>query len=113
MSATATDQPIEGTASGPNPDTGKMFEIPRAKVTIDETDPNVLKLSFSGTVELDRASPDQVAFYNNLKAGREADLKVTVYVAGPQNTHRRDSEGNVDAVVQTKSLRVTDVVHSG
>jgi hypothetical protein len=33
---------------------------------------------------------------------------IDAFVAGPKNTHRRDSDGNVDAVVQTKSL----VVHS-
>ena len=38
-----------------------------------------------------------------------ADLVVTVHVAGAKMRHRRDSEGDVDAVVQTKSLIVTDV----
>lgn len=87
---------------------GKLIEVPRVAVIVDEADPNILKLSFSGSIELDRAKPADVAFYNKLTAGRDAELEVTAFVAGPKNTHRRDSDGNVDAVVQTKSL----VIHS-
>lgn len=100
--------PIEGTATGENPDTGRIFDVPRVAIAVDEADPGVLKLAFSGSIELDRAKPDDVAFYNSLKAGKDTALSVTVFCAGPKNSHRRDPEGNVDAVVQTKSL----IVHS-
>ena len=93
---------------GQDAEKGKLFEVPRVAVTIDEADPGVLKLAFSGSIELDRANADDVAFYNSLKAGRDADLSVSVFCAGPKNSHHRDAEGNVDAVVQTKSL----IVHS-
>lgn len=93
---------------GEDAEKGKLFEVPRVAVTVDEADPGVLKLAFSGQVELDRSKSDDVAFYNSLKAGKNADLNVQVFVAGPKNSHRRDSDGNVDAVVQTKSL----IVHS-
>jgi hypothetical protein len=96
------------TITGEDIEKGKLFEVPRAQVVIDEADPGVLKLSFSGSIELDRADPSDVSFYNSLKAGTDAGLSVECFVAGPKNTHRRDSEGNVDAVVQTKSL----IVHS-
>jgi hypothetical protein len=98
----------DGTASGNDPDKGKLFEIPRIAVLIDETDPGVIKLAFSGSIELDRTKADDVSFYNQLAAGKNIDLEVQAFVKGPQNTHRRDSDGLVDAVVQTKSL----VVHS-
>jgi len=92
----------------PDPDTGQLLKMPRAAVFVDESDPGVLKLAFSGQIELNRADPGDVDVYNALKAGTDAELAVTVFVAGPRNSHRRDSEGNVDAVVQTKSL----IVHS-
>lgn len=93
----------------PDPDKGKLFEVPRVKVILDDTDPTVLKIAFAGNIELERNVADQVELYNGLKAGRVANLAVTVFVAGPKKTHRRDSEGDVDAIVETKSLIVTDV----
>ena len=92
-----------------NPETGKLFEVPRVKVIVDESDPTVLKLSFSGSIDLERSQASDVDFYNRLKDGKTADLKISVHVAGAKTAHRRDSEGDVDAVVQTKSLIVTDV----
>jgi hypothetical protein len=100
---------VEGTATGEDADAGKLFEVPRVKVIVDESDPNVIKLAFSGSVELDREFAQQVEFFNGLKAGQSTELIVTVHVAGATQRHRRDSEGIVDAVVQTKSLVVTDV----
>jgi hypothetical protein len=106
---TGADEDLaEGTASGPDADKGKLFEVPRVAVLIDEADPGVIKLAFSGSVELDRSNADDVAFYNRLKAGKDVSLDIEAFVAGPKNSHRRDSDGNVDAVVQTKSL----IVHS-
>lgn len=92
-----------------DPDTGKLFEVPRAKVIVDLTDPTVLKLAFSGAVDLDRGNAKQVDFYNKLRAGDPAEMVVSVHVAGAKQIHRRDGEGDVDAIVQTKSLIVSDV----
>lgn len=100
---TGADEP-----DGQDPDKGKLFDVPRVKVILDEADPTILKLAFSGSIELDRAIADDVAFYNRLKAGESVELHVTAHVAGAKTTHHRDSEGDVDAVVQTKSL----IVHS-
>ena len=109
--AVAVDDPkvVDGTTGGEDAEKGKLFEVPRAAVTLDESDPNVIKLAFSGGVELDRGDATDVEFYNALKAGSYRDVKVTVFVAGPQNVHRRDSEGDVDAIVQTKALKITDI----
>lgn len=87
---------------------GKLIELPRVAVIVDEADPGVIKLKFRGQIELDRGKPDDVTFYNQLVAGKNADLAVSVFVSSAPNTHRRDSDGNVDAVVQTKTL----IVHS-
>ena len=99
----------EGTTRGEDIERGQLFDVPRVKVLVDESDPNVLKLSVRGAVELDRTNREQVEFYNALKAGHEAELVVTVHVAGSRKVHRRDSEGDVDAIVETKSCVVTDV----
>lgn len=92
-----------------DPDAGKLFNVPRIAVDLDDSDPTVLKISFSGSVELDRARKVDVEFFNSLKAGKARDLEIGVHVAGAKTAHRRDSEGDVDAVVQTKSLIVTDL----
>jgi hypothetical protein len=102
-------QLVEGTSKGEDADKGKMFDVPRVGIVIDDSDPTVIKLAFSGSVELDRGTAKEVEFYNGLKAGESAELVVTVHTAGAQMRHRRDSEGDVDSVVQTKSLVVSDV----
>lgn len=85
----------------------KLFEL-RA-ITIDETQPNILKLSFGGSIELTRTEAEWVDFFNKLADGKVATLKLGVFVAGSKKTYRRDGEGNVDAIVQTKSVKITDV----
>lgn len=110
MSAAAVETPpAAGTTGGEDPEEGKLFEVPRVAVIIDESDPDVLKVAFSGQIEIERGDGKQVAWYNGLVAGQYHDLKITTAVAGAKTTHRRDGEGDVDAVVQTKSLIVTDV----
>lgn len=117
MSATTQDPPagFAETPSGvdpePDPDTGKLFDVPRVNVIVDDTDPTLLKLAFNGSVEIERGDKEWVDFYNTLRHGRSSDLTVTVHVAGTKKTHRRDSEGDVDAIVETKSLTVTDIQH--
>jgi hypothetical protein len=101
---TATD----GQPDGQDVEKGKLFEGPRVGVIIDETDPTVLRLAFSGKIELERSNAGDVEIYNALKAGETRTLSLDVHVAGAKTTHRRDGEGDVDAVVQTKSL----IVHS-
>jgi hypothetical protein len=109
----ATEQiaapPADFDATGENPDTGRIFGVPRVAVVVDEADPNVIKLKFGGQIELDRAKPDDVAFFNSLQAGKNFDLPVSGHVAGSKKTHRHDSEGNVDAVVESKSLVISNV----
>jgi hypothetical protein len=101
--------PIEGASVTGDPDLGKLFDVPRIAVIVDESDPSVLKLAFSGQYELDRTNQQQVEAYNRLLAGESRELSVTVHVAGATMRHRRDAEGFVDAIVQTKSLVVSDV----
>jgi hypothetical protein len=110
MSAVAIENgAIEGATSGPDPDRGRLFDVPRVSVLTDEADPTVLKLAFSGSIELDRSNAEQVAFYNALIHGETTEVAVAVFIAGAKKTHRRDAEGEVDAIVETKSVVVGEV----
>jgi len=110
--STAIDEQIDTDrqtdVDGQDADKGKLFEVPRVAVIIDNSDPTVLKLSFSGGIDLDRTTATDVELYNKLRDGTTVTLTIDAHVAGAKTVHRRDSEGDVDAVVQTKSL----IVHS-
>lgn len=102
--------PATGTATGEDAEKGKLFDVPRVAIIVDDSDPTVLKLSFSGSIELDRSIKEQAEIFNRLAAGNVAHLRIVSYVkSGPTNVHRRDSEGNVDAIVASKSLVITDI----
>lgn len=106
----AEEELAEGTSAGEDADKGKLFEVPRVAVVVDESDPSVLKIAFSGSIELDRAKPNDVSFYNDLAAGKGTVLQIEAHVAGATRRHRRDSEGDVDAIVETKSLIIHSIV---
>ena len=93
----------------PNADKGQLFEVPRVTVLMDDSDPTILKLAFSGSYELDRDNAGQVEAYNRLRAGQEALLSLTVRVVGAQKHHRLDSEGDLADIVEAKRLTVVDV----
>jgi hypothetical protein len=101
--------PVDGASVGEDAERGKLFDVPRIGILLDESDPTVLKLAFSGSVEFDRSNASQVEFYNRLLVAAEDSIVVTVYAVGTKKTHRRDTEGDVDAIVETKSLVVSDV----
>lgn len=83
-------------------ETGRLFELPA--IDVDESNPSSITIAFSGSIVLDRSQKDDADLYNKLKHGKVFSLNVSGLVAGSKKTHRRDSEGNVDAVVETKSL---------
>lgn len=89
---------------------GQLFELPA--ITIDESNPTAILIAFSGSVTLDRSQKSDADIYNSLKHGKLFDLQLSGLVTGSKKTHRRDSEGNVDAVVETKSL-VIDSISDG
>jgi hypothetical protein len=86
---------------------GKLFEMPA--IEIDESNPTAITIAFSGSVTLDRGQKADADIYNRLKHGKPFDLNVSGLVAGSKKTHRRDSEGNVGAVVETKSLVIDSI----
>lgn len=89
----------------------KLFEIPPVKH--DKTKPTLIKVSVSGSIKLDMSQAADIAFYNALEAGKLIELPTSFFVASTKKTHRRDSDGNVDAVPETKSLVVDGVTYDG
>ncbi len=104
-----TDGTQQQPALEPDAEKGKLFDLPRVKVAVDESDPSLLKVSFSGGVKIERGSEEWVEFYNGLRVGKTAEIRVGVFIAGAPKTHRRSKEGDVDAIVETKSIVVTDI----
>lgn len=103
--------PEDVVVEGEDPESGRLFTIPRTAIELDDTDPTHLKLSFSGSIELDRNNEAQTETFNKLTAGKVTHLKIVAYTkSGPNSVHRRDSDGNIDAIVASKSLVITDIL---
>jgi hypothetical protein len=111
MSATAIDPTTQQNDDYTEQPDGqlKAVDVPRVGILVDETDPTVIRVTFSGKVDLERGTKSDVEFFNQLRAGKPFELTIAGHVAGAKTTHRRDSEGDVDAVVQSKSLVVDSV----
>jgi len=86
---------------------GKLFELPA--IEIDESNPTAITIAFAGSIVLDRSQASDAAVYNGLKHGKAFELTVSGLVKGSKKTHRRDSEGNIDAIAETKSLVIDSI----
>jgi hypothetical protein len=86
---------------------GKLFELPA--IEIDESDPTAITVAFAGSIVLDRSQQSDAELYNSLKHGKAFELTVSGLVKGSKKTHRRDSEGNIDAIAETKSLVIDSI----
>lgn len=75
----------------------------------DTTKPTTIRINVNGTIDLDLSQKADVDFYNQLVPGKLITRETTFFVASVKTTHRRDSEGNVDATPQAKSLVVDGV----
>jgi hypothetical protein len=106
MSALATAQTGAQEAERPKP--LQLFELKP-----DKTRPTNVSVAVSGNIDLDLSQKADVDFWNELQAGKLITKETTFFVAGAKKRHRRDSEGNVDAVVETKSLIVDGVTFVG
>ncbi len=106
MSTTALAEAPTGNEGAAN-EKGKLFELPA--IDVDESNPSSITIAFSGSVTLDRSQKSDADLYNSLKHGKSFEINVSGLVSGSKKTHRRDSEGNVDAIVETKSLVIDSV----
>jgi hypothetical protein len=89
------------------PDSPRLFEMPR--IVVDESNPTQITVAFSGSVTLDRSQASDADLYNRLKHGKLFDLHVSGLVKGSSKTHRRDNDGNVDAIAETKTLVIDSI----
>lgn len=94
-----------GADENENVEQPKLFEI-----KAETTRPTKINVNISGVIELDLSIESDCAFYNSLKPGKTVSFPTDYYVASVKTTHRRDGDGNVDAVPQSKSIKV-DLVH--
>lgn len=90
-------------------DQTKLVELPKIKIVVDEADPTILRLHFSGDITIDRGDARWIEWWNRIRPGKTLDLNVGLFCPSAPLVHRRDKEGDVDAVAQTKNLIVTDV----
>ena len=95
-------------AAPPGAEEQEPQEEPRRLFEIKEysTRPSTIRIAISGAIELDLNRKEDVDFYNTLEPGKLVTREATFFVASTKTTHRRDSDGNVDAVPQIKSLVV-------
>jgi hypothetical protein len=101
---------VEGTIDDEDPETGKLFDV---AVRVDDTKPTLISVSISGKIKLDLRRKADVDFYNALKSGKTFIAETHYFVASTKKTHRRDNDGNVDAVPESKSLIVDLVMFDG
>lgn len=79
----------------------------------DKAKPTLISVNVSGKIKLDLSQKSDVDFYNVLQAGKLIELPTSFFVASTKKTHRRDSDGNVDAVPEMKSLVIDGVTFDG
>jgi len=87
-------------------------EYEREDLAIDKVDGNAIdriRITFSGTVSLDRSEPNDVALYNRLRLGREVTLKVEGRASGTGAKEATGRDGDLDVIVGLKTVTVTTV----
>jgi hypothetical protein len=81
-----------------------LFEIKPDPARVTQSTVNI-----SGKIKLDLSQKSDADFYESLKAGKLVTYETTFFVASSKKTHRRDKDGNVDAVPESKSIVVDGV----
>lgn len=85
--------------------TREDLQIPK----IDGNAIDKIRVDFSGSVMLDRSAPADVALFNRLVLGGEAELRCAGKVSGTGAGFTTNKEGNLDVVVGKKTLKVETV----
>lgn len=112
---TALTAPAEEAPLEPDASKGELFnkdQYEREDLQIDKIDGQTvdkIRVAFSGSVMLDRSDPADVAMYNRLKLGGECELRVAGKVSGSAGGYTTAKEGDLDAVVGQKSIKVETV----
>lgn len=96
------------TATAPGAE-DSIFDASAFDLPIPELDgcrSDKLVMSFSGQVELDRTSEDDLAFIEALKLGRDVDLQVTASIAKKGFSHTAGRDDGPDTIGYGVSLKV-------
>lgn len=99
----------------PDPSKGQLFDKSQYEredlqiAKIDGQTVDKIKVSFSGSVMLDRADPADVALYNRLMLGQECELRVAGKVSGTGGGYTTSKGGELDAIIGEKKINVSTV----
>jgi hypothetical protein len=124
--ATQTADPLlDGTAEDehddqetglePNADAGELFDrsqYDREDLAIPKVDGkqiDKIRVSFGGSVLLDRSAPADVALFNRLTLGHDVELRVSGKVGKSSTGFTTNREGDLDAIVGDRALRIDSV----
>lgn len=77
---------------------------------IDGQSIDKIKIAFSGSVMLDRSKPEDVALFRTLRLGKVAELRVAGDVSFSGGGFTTNRDGDLDAVVATKTVKIDSVV---
>jgi hypothetical protein len=120
MSATAptaaaeppTDEPQ---TLEPDAEKGELFDraiYERADLAIHKVDDqqiDKIRVKFGGSILLDRSDPADVALYNKLTLGKPVELRVAGTVAHSGTGYTTNRDGDLDAIVGERSVKVETV----
>lgn len=114
MSTTAEPPVIDPAAAAADEEDGGDALFPAAdytdpKLALDSVDGesiDKIAVAFSGRVLLDRSSAADVDLYRRLLLGKDVDLRVSGKVSGTGAGYTTNREGDLDAVVGTKTVKV-------
>lgn len=105
-----------GTEDEPASDEGKALfdasDYDREDLAISKVDGNQIdriKISFSGSIMLNRSDPADVALFNRLKLNQELELRCAGKVSGLATGYTTSKDGDLDAVVSSKTVKVETV----
>lgn len=76
---------------------------------VDGRDIDKIGLEFTGSILLDRKSPQHVDFMRRLKLGGSVTLQVEAKVAGKKQAFTTGKEGELDAVIYRATIKPEDV----
>jgi hypothetical protein len=76
---------------------------------IDGRGIDLMEISVTGTVKLDRGDPNDVALIRRLTAGKTVPLKIEAFVSGTGANVSRDDSGYADKTTLKKTLTVVSL----
>lgn len=76
---------------------------------VDGNQIDVIRIKFAGEVKLDRSDPADVALFNRLRLNHEVELRASGKVAKLGTGFTTSKEGDLDAVVSSKTLKIDTV----